>query len=817
MQTLLQDVRLSLRQLRQSLGFTCTAILTLALGIGSVTSVFSVVDSILLKPFAFPHPERLVVLRETLQELGNGAPLPDNYKHYLNWQAQSKTLQAAAILRPDSFSVGAGSDHPQIVHGLLVSPDFFSVLGAGPDRGRSFRPEEAVSGHGHELILTWAAWQRYFHGDADAVGRTLRVGGEPYTVVGILPRSFRVPHFEVMPSAGSPGQAQPYEIFAPFVPSPNQMGDIGDFDFVVLARLKPNVTVAQAQSELAGLQQAFMGAAHLPEHLGIVVEPLSQEVTGSVSTGLWLLLAAVGAVLLIACVNLANLQLARAVAREREMAVRAALGASQGRLLQSALMESLLLALFGGLLGILLSFAGVWAFVAAAPAGLPRLHEVHVSWAVLLFAAALSIVTALLFGTLPALRSMRVDPHAAMQTNLNRMSASREGGRTRSLLVAAEVACTVILLIVTGLVVRSFEHLLSQQRAFDADHVVLTEVDLDNPAYGDTRPDSQTRKAAFIDRALDGLARIPGVSSAAMTSEMPMAGETWVNSIHRPDHPLPPWHTPTANMRWVSPEYASTLRIPLLKGRMLQPSDKEHPDRVLISEQMARAGWPGEDPVGRTFKSGDTPLTVVGVVADARINNLKRTANMVYVPYWQQAPWTVFFLVRSSYPTATLADSIRRTIWSIDPQVPIPLLKSMDDQVDESVATDRFQTLLLSSFGAAALLLATLGVYGVLAYSVSLRRHEFGIRLALGSGKTALMRVVLGQAAYPVVGGLVAGLVAAFIATRWIESLLYQTQLADPLTLFASIALLLTAALLAAVLPARRAAAVDPMQVLREE
>jgi predicted permease len=817
MQTLLQDVRLSLRQLRQSLGFTCTAILTLALGIGSVTSVFSVVDSVLLKPFALPHPERLVVLRETVQELANGVPLPDNYRHYLNWQAQSKTLAGAAILRPDSFSVGIGSDHPQIVNGLLVSPNFFSVLGIGPVRGRSFRPEEAESGHNHELILSWAAWQRYFHGEADAVGRTLRVAGEPHTVVGILPRSFTVPHIDVMPLTGAPGQAQPYEIFSPLVPDPSQMSDTGDFDFVVLARLKPNVSIPEAQSELEGLQQAFGRSAHLPTHLGVVVAPLSQEVTGSVSTGLWLLLAAVGAVLLIACVNLANLQLARAVAREREMAVRAALGASQGRLLQSALMESLLLALVGGLLGIVLSFAGVWLFIAAAPVGLPRLHEIHVSWAVLLFAAALSMVTALLFGTLPALRSMRVDPQAAMQTNLNRMSASREGLRTRNLLVAAEVACTVILLIVTGLVVRSFQHLLSQERAFDADHVVLTEVDLANPSYGNTQEGPQKARIAFIDRALDGLAQIPGVNSAAMTSEMPMAGETWVNTLHRPEHPLPPGQESTANMRWVSPSYASTLRIPILKGRSLESSDKDHPDRVLISEQTAGTTWPGEDPVGRTFKSGDTLLTVVGIVADARINNLKRTANMVYVPYWQQAPWTVFFLVRSSFPAARLADSIRRTIWSIDPQVPIPMLKSMDEQVDDSVATDRFQTLLLSSFGAAALFLATLGVYGVLAYSVSLRRHEFGIRLALGSGKTALMRVVLAQAAYPVVGGLLAGLLMAFIATRWIESLLYQTQTADPLTVLASITLLLTTALLAAVLPARRAAAVDPMQVLRQE
>ena len=817
MQTLWQDVRLSLRQLRQSLGFTCTAILTLALGIGSVTSVFSVVDSILLKPFAFPHPDRLVVLRETVPEFDNGAPGPANYKHYLNWKDQSRSLQDTAILNHAVFSVASGNDHPHVVSGLNVSPNFFSVLGKGPTLGRSFLPEEAQKGHNHEVILAWAAWQQYFHRDRNAIGRSLRLGGEPYTVVGVLPRSFSLPHLAVMPHYASPAQVQPYGIFKPLVPGDNQLSDDGDYDFLVISRLKPGVSITQAQSELERLQQAFALAAHLPTHLGIVVEPLAQEVTGSVSAGLWLLLAAVGAVLLIACVNLANLQLARAVAREREMAVRAALGATQGRLLQSALMESLLLALAGGVLGILFSFAGVRLFVAAAPAGLPRLHEIHVSWPVLLFAAALSILTALLFGILPALRSMRVDPQTAMQTNVGRMTAGREGLRTRNLLVAAEVACTIVLLIVTGLVVRSFEHLLTQQRDFEAGNVTLAEVDLFNPSYGDTQPGSEKTRYAFIDRVLVSLAQLPGVSSVAMTSEMPMGGETWIDLIDRPDHPLPPGQTPNANVRWVSPGYAGTLRIPLIEGRDLQPADKDHPERVLISGQTARSAWAGEDPVGKTFKAGGTTFTVVGVVGDARINGLKRTANMVYIPYWQSPPWSVYFLLRSSVPTTALADDIRRKIWSIDPQIPIPVLKPLDAQVDASVAGDRFQTLLLSSFGIAALLLATLGVYGVLAYSVSLRQREFGIRMALGSGKADLMRHVLRQAAYPVIGGLLAGLALSSLATRGIESLLYQTQLADPLTLFASIALLLTAALLAAVLPARRAAAVDPMQVLREE
>jgi predicted permease len=530
------------------------------------------------------------------------------------------------------------------------------------------------------------------------------------------------------------------------------------------------------------------------------------------------LLAAVGAVLLIGCVNLANLQLARAVTREREIAVRAALGAGTGRLVWSTLMDSLLLAVSGGALGILLSFTGVRLFVAAAPANLPRLNEVHVSWSALLAAAGLSIMTALLFGLLPALRSMRVDPQRAMQANPARIANTREGQRTRQLLVGGEVACTVVLLIVTGLLVRSFSQLLMQQRDFDAGHITLTGVSLATPKYGNSPEEAGAVRASFIDRALTDLRQIPGVESVAMTSEMPIAGETWVSNILRSDHPLPPGEEPKANIRWVSPSYVSTLKIPLLAGRDLQPGDQNHPTNVLISEQTARAAWPSQDPVGRTFEvGGEANYTVVGVVGDARINDLKRTANMVYVPYWQNPWWRAFFFIRSPQPTPALADSIRRTIWNIDPQVAIPTLKSLDDQVNDSVATERFQAMLLSSFGIAALLLAVLGVYGVLAYSVSLRQEEFGIRVALGSDKTALMQLVMRQAAIPVVGGVVAGLALASGATRWINSLLYETKAGDPAVMIASIAVLLVAAFFAALLPARRAASVDPMRALRTE
>jgi predicted permease len=816
MQNFLQDLRFSARTLRKSPGFALTAILTLALGIGAVTSIFSVVRSVLLQPFAFPSPDRLVSLRENEREINFGGP--DNAKHFLNWQAHAKSFSGMAIFQNHGFSLSAGTDHPEIVSGLDVAPNFFSLLGVAPVLGRSFLPAETLEGHDNVAILSWSAWQRYFNGAPSAIGRTLRSGGTPLTIVGVLPQGFAFPRMSELPGTTSQSAAEPYEIYRPFVFSPHQFSDDGDYDFMAIGRLRTGVAPRQAQAELNAIQRAFNQAKQLPTNPTVLVLPLIVEVAGHVSTALWLLLASVGAVLLIGCVNLANLQLARAVSRERELAVRAALGAGRDRLVWSALADSLVLSAVGGTLGILLSFAGVRLFIAAAPKGLPRLNAIYVSWPVLLAAAGLSILTALFFGLLPALRSMRVDPQSALQTSTGRVSSGRESQRTRHLLVAAEVACTVALLIVTGLLVRSFSHLLGQNRDFDSSRVTMARVFLYAPQYGDTVPHSDAARAAFMDRALTDLAQIPGVQSVASISELPLAGDTWIDDVTRPDHPVPPGQEPLANIRWISPGYAATLRIPLVEGRDLTSGDKNHPTNILLSADAARGIFPDTDPIGRQVNfGGDKGFTVVGVLADARINQLDHTAPMIYVPYWQSPWWRPTFLIRSSQAAASLTPAIRRAIWNIDPQVAIPMLKSLDEQVSDSVSTERFQTLLLSSFGCAALLLALLGIYGVLAYSVSLRQQEFGIRIALGCDKPTLIRLVARQAALPVAGGIVAGLVLAFAATRYVQSLLYQTSAADPATIAASITLLALAALLAALIPARRAAQVDPMKVLRNE
>jgi predicted permease len=817
MQNFLQDLRFSARTLRKSPGFALTAILTLALGIGAVTSIFSVVDSVLLKPFAFPSPDRLVMLHEYLPDL-ESSPLPDNPNHFLNWQSNTKTFSGLCILNNGNSSISIGTDHPELVAGLSVEPNFFDLLGVHPFLGRGFLPIEGTQGHNKVVVLSWNAWQRYFHGDPSAIGQTLRNGGQPETVIGVLPQGFTFPRVSEMSSTVSQGAAPRYELFHPLVLSINELDDEGDYNFMVLGRLRTGVSAQQAQTELATLQSAFNKGHHLSTNPTVLVFPMITEVAGQISTALWLLLAAVGAVLLIGCVNLANLQLARAVSRERELAVRAALGAARNRLVSAALADSLVLAIIGGTLGILLSFAGVRLFIAAAPQSLPRVHDIHVSWPVLLAAAALSILTALFFGLLPAVRSMRVDPQSALQTGTTRVSSGRESRRTRHLLVAAEVACTVALLIVTGLLVRSFSTLLGQNRDFDSSRVTLARAFLYAPQYGDDVDKKGTARAAFNERALAALAQIPGVQSVASVSELPLAGDVWIDDVTRPDHPVPAGHEPTANIRWISPGYVSTLRIPLTSGRDLTADDKNHPTNILISQDAVRTIFPDTNPIGHILHLNDkTDFKVVGVVADARVNQLDHTAPMIYIPYWQNPWWRVTLLVRSAQSASALAPSIRLAIWSVDPEVAIPLLKSLDQQVADSVSTERFQTMLLSSFGAAALLLALLGIYGVLAYSVSLRQQEFGIRIALGCDKPTLMRLVARQAALPVAGGIVAGLILAFAATRYVQSLLYQTNAADPVAIAASIALLAIAALLAALIPARRAAQTDPMAVLRNE
>ena len=819
-----RDLRFALRRLRKSPGFAFTAILTLALSTGAATSVFSVVNAVLLKPFAFRDPDRLVVMREAVDDEARGehGAIPDNYRHFLRLKKDTSTLEDAAIFAQHGTSVSPDGDHPRMVGAVIASPNIFRLLDVQPMLGRDLVEDDARQGAESVVMVTYEGWQTFFARDPAVIGKTLRIEGHPATVIGVLPQGMRYPQIALAPKVNFQDAADSPLLFEPFKPSARDLSaDMGNFNYKAIARLKPGVTLAQANAELEAMQKAYTLAAHLPLHFGIALTPLTRDVASGVSGALWMLFAAVGTVLLIACVNLANLQLARAVSAERETAVCAALGASRFQLMRARLAESLVLAMAGGAAGTALAYGGVRALIALAPANISRLDEVQVSLPVLVFSAGLSIATAIVSGMLPALRSLRVPPQAAMQANSTRTANTQQGRRTRSLMVGAQVACTVVLLIVTSLVLRSLSRVLGQDRGFDTNHITLAQTDLFSTAYESEGPKGEAAKLSFVDRTLANLDQLPGVQSVALTSVAPLTGQTWVDNITRPDHPVPAGKEPLINVRWINAEYLPTMRAQLISGRNITAADRANPYVALLSERAAREGFPGENPIGRKIvdlvPDDKHPITVIGVVADSRINGLKDDASMVYMPYWAFTPWTLSFLVRSSQPSAALIPEMRRAIWQVDPQVPIPTLKPMDEQVSDSVAADRFQAMALTCFGTAALLLALLGVYGVVAYSVSLRRQEFGIRIALGCGKRALIGLVLAQAAYPVLIGTGAGLAMALIALRWVRSLLYQTPVMDPLAIGGSVLLILTAAAIAAIVPGRRAASTDPMRALRTE
>jgi predicted permease len=797
----------------------------MALGVGAVTAIFSVVHTVLLQPYPFRDPGQLVVWRESIREMQNVAPvLPDNYRHYQNLKTHANSIEDAAIVQTAGFSVSTGTDHPQMTEGLAVSPNFFSVLGVVPFIGRDFRQEEAQSGKDRVVILTWGAWQRFFHGRPSAVGSTLRIGSDEQTVVGVMPQSFRFPVLSVMPGQATHGSTERYEIFKPLAPRPSELtSNEGEFNFLVVARLKADVSPRQAQSELDGIEKAAAAADKLAIHLSVIVQPFAEEITGDVKKPLWLLLGAVASVLLMACVNLANLQLARGVARDHDTALRAALGAGRGRLLQGVLAENVVIGLAGGVGGILLADLGVKAFVGIA-AVLPRLNEVHLSLSVLAFALVISIVTALGFGILPALRSLRVTPQVALQSNSTRVSNSRQAVRTRKLLVAFQIACSITLLVVTGLITRSFARVLSENRHFNSRRVAMAKANLNSSKYSTVDvPDNygadegSVAREAMIDRTLEKLRSLPGVESAAVTSAMPLTGDTSVDSVKRTDNPVPDGQAPIANRRFVSPGYFDVMRIPLLAGRGFTERDRENSRVTILSEKAAKSVWPDSNPLGRKIWHWGHDYTVVGIAADARINDLKRNAAIYYLPVWDFPPFSPTFVVRSSQPIASLGPEMRQAIWSVEPEISIPTVTSLDDMVDESVATERFQAVILSSFGGAALLLAVLGIYGVLAYSVSQRRQEFGIRIALGSDRARLADLVLRDALWPIAVGTFVGLLGVAVATRWVRSLLYQTSPVDPWVIGLSLAVMGGAALVASLVPARDAMSTDPMQVLRGE
>jgi len=820
---LTQDLRYALRTLRKSPGFAATAILTLTLGIGASTAIFTLVDSVLLKPLAYRDSGSLVAAWERVKFLSDDRVGP-NPRHWDLWRQRATAFQSLTLLRHSSAGLMLGSDHPVLVAVVVTVPNLFDVLEVRPALGRLFTPEDGVKGRDNVAVLTYDLWQSMFHGDPNVVGNTVRMSNTPRQVIGVLPRGFHFPNSNALRSFNSNQKVSGVPEPAVFLPAVINVADFswgGDYgNWVAMGRLRPSSPMSQATAQLNAIQAQIVEQMPAPERadypdggLSAWVQPLQETVVGDSKTALWLLMAAVIGLLLIACLNLANAQLGRALARRREAAMRSALGAARGRLVWNALAENLVLAVLGGAGGVLLAAGGLNLFRRFSPVDLPRIAEVHLNPSVLLFSIALTVGASVLCGMLPVLRLLHTDPQTALQQNNNRTLGSSHSRGIRNALIGLQVFGCTALLLVTGLFSKSLLHLLHQDKGFDTSNVTVAEARLPALSY-----DSDQKRLAFDDAVLVNLRAIAGVESAGLISAMPLEGETWIDGLIRVDRPNQ--RNTEFNLRWVSPGYFETTRQKIAAGRFFEERDRNL-NSVVLSAGAARALWGSENPIGgqvKTRGNAETTLTVIGVVADSRNASLKSAPpRIAYLHYKNLPPYTTYFFARGPLPAASLASSMRQAIWSYAGDVTIARVKTMDSQIADSLAGERFQTLVLIGFGVAALLISMLGIYGVLSYSVSVRRQEIGVRMALGATRAGIYRLTLFEASAPVLLGLGAGVAASLAAGKFIGTLLYGVRVLDAPVILTVTALFLLSAAAAAFLPARRAASVDPMQALRTE
>jgi predicted permease len=818
MERLLKEFRYAVRQLRKAPGFAVTAVSTLALGIGATTAIFTLVYDVLLRPLPYPGSDRLVVTEEQVAEFRDIYPkLPMNANHFVNWQQNSRTIESIAVMKEDSMPLGIDG-HPAQVQIVTATPGIFSVLGIAPELGRAFTMQEAQTGRDRVVILMNGLWRNQFQNDPSILGKTMRLNGFEYTVIGVMPASFHLPIVQTI-SGPNTDRAKPVEALIPFALSKDELEEtMGDFNYFGLARLKPGVSVAEANAEINGLQHTITASLSADERatLSAVLTPFQQAIIGNNRTSLLILLAAVAGLLLVGCVNITNLLLSRAVGRRHQMAVAVALGASRHEMLRMAMRETIVLAALGGTLGILTASALVPAMQHFLPSSLDFRGSLHLDWAGAACALLLAATATLLAGAVPAWIVSRTQPQDVLHSESRLASESRSSKQFRQILVAVEVAVSVALVLMTALLATSLFHLMRINRGFESDRVLAIDVTLPTQPYS-----NRQSRAAFYDKALPRLGSLPGLEHVGLVSQLPLAGDQWIDSIRVSGDARPDMQIPTEHFRWISPGYFEALHLPLIAGRLLSPGDKDKHFAV-ISELTARTLWPGTDPVGRQFHRGgnpqEQPFTVIGVVANARTISLASTdPMMVYMPYWYRCDEAGGLLVRTRQDPAAMADSIRKAIWSIDPQVSVPLVRSLGGVVADSVANRRFEMDLLLLFAVSALLLAGLGVYGVVTYSVVQRQHEIGLRMALGAQRANIYSLVLRDGLLPVFLGAVAGVGIAFGCARIVASLLFEVSPYNPAIVVAAVSILTAVGAAACLLPARRAAAVDPMRALRTE
>jgi putative ABC transport system permease protein len=804
-----RDAAHAARALRRDAAFTVAVVATMALGIGACAAIFSVVDAVLLRPLPYPQPEQLVVLKHT-----NPPRFPELVVlpgPFLEWQRQAKSFEGLAAVRTLSYNLGGGAQ-PERVAAARLTANTLSVLRVRPALGRDFLPEEDTPGKGNVAILGHGFWQRHFGGRADALGATITLDGQPFVVVGVMPRGFAID--------------APLDLFVPaaYAPDDPQLRrSLGVNALEVIGRLAPGVTLAQARAEMA----LIAGRAATPApagggHWSAKVTPMLEARVGSARPVLLSLLGAVGFLLLIACVNVANLLLARASARRQELAVRAALGAGPGRIVRQLLTESLLLSLAGGLLGLLLAHAGTGALVALAPGDLPRAADIAVDARAAAFAFALALLAGVGFGLAPAWGATRLRLRDALTGSGRRAGESGGRRRLRRALVVAEVAIALVLLAGAGLLIRSVAGLGQAARGFEPRDAVTFGVSLPNGEYG-----TDPQRASFAERATQRLAALPGVTAAGASQALPFSIDLNIVYFAVADRPLPAeW--PTTYVFEVTPGYFAAMGIPLRRGRLFDARDREGNARVgIINETVARRYFPGEDPIGRRVGSPDRPpetwSEIVGVVADVKdgrvygLNGGDGAAVLqAYVPFAQNPYDALSFVVRGA-GDAGLPAAIRAAIADVDRDQPITAIRPLAELAAEPVARQRFAMFLFAVFSGAALLLAAVGIYGVMATSVAQRTGELAIRVALGARPGQVRRLVLAEGARLYAIGVAVGLLGALLLTRSLTALLYGVTPQDPLTLGGATLVLALVAALACLLPALRATRVDPMRALRAE
>jgi putative ABC transport system permease protein len=809
MLTFAQNLRLALRRLKNNPGFTVVAVLTLALGIGANTAMFSIVNAVLLRPLPYRDPQRLILLAEHWPQFPR---LSLSYLNYKDWRDQSHSFEAVGAVRNTLMTMTGGPEAERLPS-QNVTANLFDLLGVKPELGRGISDAEDKPGAPAVALISHSLWERRFSSSPSVLSQTITLDNKSYSIIGVMP-----PRFEIL--------QQEADVFLPFEPWARTLPDDRSWHpgIFPIARLKPDASVEQARSEISVIAKRL--EQKYPEtnsNVTSLVDPMLEQIVENVHTALWVLIGAVGAVLLIACANVANLLLVRATGRRREMAVCIALGARRADIIRQLLTESILVALAGGVLGFALAWASVPLLVRLAGSSLPRSNNISIDLWVLGFTALIAFVAGILFGLAPARHAWSIDLRETLG-EANRGGAVRAVLRTRAVLVVSEIALAMLLLVGAGLLFKSFARLSQVSPGFSTDHILIANIVRSPAAYSD-----RNVRLNFFDRLFEQVSALPGVRSVGAISALPVTGIG--SALHFNIQGRPP-HSPAeytiSGYRVVSAGYLKTMGVPLISGRWIEDRDREGaPGAVVVNSSFARTYFPNQSPLGQHLQLGSSPspeipwMEIVGVIADVKQSLASESSSEMYFPYRQADQvlpvTTLSLVVRTAGAPLAQAQSLRSVVHDIDANQPITAIRSMDENVAQSISQPRFRTVLLAVFAGIALVLAAVGIFGVMAYSVAQRTRELGLRIALGASRGRVLQLVLAHGVRLTLVGVAIGLAATFLLTRYVSSLLFNVPAYDPMTLVAVVAALIAISLCACYLPARRATLVDPIVALREE